>query len=140
MDAERRAWPFEEVETVETFHQPDQFVARRGPATEAVVIRIGLHDAQLVLVDEEGAWQRWVYHSVEEAKEVADSLGVAAVHDGEYPEGLRVRINAHQRPSKDFDRGAYPEQGTIGPVIPYPENRPRRLRPPRTEAGPPRKD
>ena len=78
METERRAWPFEDVETVETFHRPDQFVARRGPATEAVVIRIGLHDAQLVLVDEDGWWQRWVYHSVDEAKEVAASLGIAA--------------------------------------------------------------
>ncbi len=140
MDTERRAWPFEEVEAVETFHRPEQFVARRGPATEAVVIRIGLHDAQLVLVDEEGAWQRWVYQSVEEVKEVAASLGIAAVHEGEYPEELRVRINAHQRPSKDFDRGAYPEQGTVGPVIPYPENRPRRLRPLRKEADLPKED
>ena len=140
MDTDRRAWPFEDIETVETFHRPEQFVARRGPATEAVVIRIGLHDAQLVLVDEDGWWQRWVYHSVDEAKEVAASLGIAAVHEGEYPEELRVRINAHQRPSKDFDRGAYPEQGSVGPVIPYPENRPRRLRPLRKEAGLPKKD
>ena len=123
MDTEPRAWPFEDVRPVETFHVPEEFVARRGPATEAVVIRIGLHDAQLVLVDEEGRWQRWVYHSVEEAKEVAESLGVASVHVGEYSEELRVRINAYQRPPDDFDRGAYPEQGTVGPVIPYPENR-----------------
>ena len=140
MGTERRAWPFEEVETVETFHRPEQFVARRGPGTEAVVIRIGLHDAQLVLVDEDGWWQRWVYHSVEEAKDVAASLGIAAVHDGEYPEELRVRINAHQRPPKDFDRGAYPEQGAIGPVIPYPENRPRRVRRLGKGAAPPKKD
>jgi hypothetical protein len=136
VDTERRAWPFEDVETVDTFHRPDEFVARRGAATEGVVIRIGLHDAQLVLVDEDGWWQRWVYHSVEEAKEAAESLGIAAVHEGEYPEELRVRINAHQRPTKDFDRGAYPEQGAVGPVIPYPENRPRRLRSPRKGAGP----
>jgi hypothetical protein len=136
VDAERRAWPFEDVETVDAFHRPDQFVARRGPGTEGVVIRIGLHDAQLVLVDEDGWWERWVYHSVEEALEAAESLGIAAVHVGEYPEELRVRINAHQRPSKDFDRGAYPEQGAVGPVIPYPENRPRRLRSPRKGAGP----
>ncbi len=139
MDSERRAWPFENVETVETFHRPDEFVASRGPATEGVVIRIGLNDAQLVLVDEEGWWQRWVYHSVEEAKEVAESLGIAAVHEGEYPEELRVRINAHRRPSKDFDRGAYPEQGAVGPVIPYPENRPRRIGSPRKEGGPQRR-
>jgi hypothetical protein len=47
------------------------------------------------------------------------------VHVGEYPEELRVRMNAYRRPSDDFDRAAYPEQGAVGPVIPYPENRPR---------------
>jgi hypothetical protein len=136
MDTEKRAWPFEDVRPVERIHLPEEFVARRGAATDAVVIRIGLHDAQLVLVDEEGRWQRWVYHSVDEAREVAESLGVAAVHVGEYPEELRVRINAYRRPPDDFDRGAYPEQGAVGPVIPYPENRPRRVRPQRKEAGP----
>lgn len=132
-----RAWPFEGVEEGGTIRKPGDFVQRAGEGTEAVVIRIGNHDAQLVLVDPRGAWQRWVYHSMEEATEVAGTLGVP-VHEGEYPEELRVRINSYQRPAIDFDRGAYPEQGAVGPVIPYPENRPRRLdERARTEAAPP---
>jgi hypothetical protein len=129
-----RAWPFEGVpEGGRNLRAPEDFVAVSGKGTEAVVVRIGLHDAQLVLVDERGWWQRWVYHSVEEATEVAERLGVE-VHTGEYPEELRVRMNAFQRPAEDFDRHAYPEQGAVGPVIPYPENRPRRLEDPRREA------
>ena len=120
-----RAWPFEGVEDHGPIRTPEQFVEYRGEGTEAVVIRIGLHDTQLVLVDGSGHWQRWVYHSTEEASAVAERLGVP-VHVGEYPEEMRVRINGHQRPSADFDRGAYPEQGAVGPVMPYPENRPRR--------------
>lgn len=121
-----RAWPFEGVEEREKFRRPEQFLEARGDGTEAVVIRIGMNDAQLVLVDPQGRWQRWVYHSEDEAKQVAENLGTP-VHVGEYPEALRVKINRYQRPAQDFDRGAYPEQGAVGPVIPYPENRPRRL-------------
>jgi methionine synthase II (cobalamin-independent) len=123
----KRAWPFEDEseESSERIHTPEQFVARRDE-TEAIVNRIGLNDAQLVLVDGEGRWQRWVYHSVEEAKEVAESLGVE-VHVGEYPEQTRVRMNSYRRPPEDFDRAPYPEQGRVGPVIPYPENRPRKV-------------
>jgi hypothetical protein len=46
-------------------------------------------------------------------------------------------MNAYQRPSIDFDKAAYPEQGSVGPVIPYPENRPRRLDTAPAEAAPP---
>jgi len=120
-----RAWPFEGQQDVEPVRVPAQFVEQRQ-GTEAVVVRIGLNDAQLVLVDGRGAWQRWVYHSVEEAQQVAEALGVP-VHVGEYPEALRVKINSFQRPPEDFDRSAYPEQGGVGPVIPYRENRPRRM-------------
>jgi hypothetical protein len=38
-----------------------------------------------------------------------------------------VKINSLRRSPEDFDRHAYPEQGGVGPVIPYPENRPRRM-------------
>lgn len=120
-----RAWPFEGHEDLEPVRVPAQFVEQRE-GTEAVVIRIGLNDAQLVLVDGRGAWQRWVYHSVEEATSVAEASGVP-VHVGEYPEALRVRINSFQRPATDYDRHPYPEQGAVGPVIPYRENRPRRM-------------
>ena len=123
-----REWPFQDKpEPTRRLKRPEDFVARRGTdGTEAVVIRIGLNDAQVVLVDGEGAWDRWVYHSLEEAKDVAGQLGVP-VHVGEYPEKTRVRMGSYKRPDLDFDRAAYPEQGSVGPVIPYPENRPRRL-------------
>ncbi len=120
-----RAWPFEGVEEQGPIRTPAQFVTYKGEGTEAVVIRIGLHDAQLVLVAPSGEWQRWVYHSMQEATQVANELGVP-VHEGEYPEEMRVRINAFQRGPRDYDKAAYPEQGGVGPVMPYPENRPRR--------------
>lgn len=124
-----RAWPFEgkpEGGLAQRYASPADFVARGGEGTEAVVVRIGLNDAQLVLVAGDGRWERWVYHSIEDANEAAAGLGVP-VHVGEYPEATRVRMNAYVRPREDFDRGAYPEQGDVGPVNPYPENRPRRI-------------
>ena len=124
-DLSDRAWPFEDQpEGGVRIRTPEQYVVHHGDGTEAVVIRIGMNDAQLILVGPTGAWDRWVYHSVDETKQVADGLGIP-VHEGEYPEELRVRINAYQRPAADFAKNAYPEQGRVGPVIPYPENRPR---------------
>jgi hypothetical protein len=126
-----RSWPFEDVPeggiSPPSAGAPEDFLAVAGNTAVAVVVRIGLHDAQLVLVAESGYWNRWVYHSMEEAEEVARSLGVS-VHVGEFPEEIRVVMNAYVRPREDFDRAAYPEQGGVGPVIPYPENRPRRIR------------
>ena len=69
---------------------------------------------------------RWVYPTVEDAVKVAESLGLP-LHVGEYPEAVRVRMNARRRPQEEFDRDAYPEQGEVGPIIPYPENRPRQV-------------
>ncbi|HEY7874706.1 MAG TPA: hypothetical protein VIG64_06250 [Actinomycetota bacterium] len=133
-----RAWPFEDKpEPFERARTPADFVARGREGTDAVVIRIGLNDAQLVLIDGAGRWDRWVYHSLDEATREANALGID-VHVGEYPEEVRVRMNAHQRPADDFDRAAYPEQGRVGPVIPYPENRPRSPEATRAEASPPK--
>lgn len=124
-----RAWPFENKPeaggAAAKYRAPRDFVARRD-ACEAVVVRIGGHDSQLVVVDGDGAWERWVYHSHDEALDAAGALGVP-VHDGEYPEELRVRMNARRRPPDEYREHAYPEQGRVGPVIPYPENRPRRI-------------
>ena len=129
-----RTWPFEgKAEPKERFHRPKDFSRRQGPGVEAVVVRIGLHDAQLVLVDAQGRWERWVYRSVEQAQRAAGELGLTP-HTGAYPEELRVKMNAFVRLPEDFEHGAYPEQGNVGPVIPYPENRPRRLEDPRREA------
>jgi hypothetical protein len=131
-----RAWPFENRVDDEPIRRPEQFVARSGDGTEAVVVRIGLGDAQLVLVDGEGGWDRWVYASTEEATRIAESLGVP-VHVGEFPEATRVRMNQRVRTAEDFRRrGAYPEQGRVGPIRSYPENRPRRVEAPATQAPP----
>jgi hypothetical protein len=122
-----RAWPFEDTPEGGTrIRAPEDFLARQREGAEAVIVRIGLHDAQLVLVDGLGRWERWVYPTVEEARAVAENVGVETIHDGEYPEELRVRINAYQRPAESFDQAAYPEQAGVGPVMPYPENRRRR--------------
>ena len=119
-----RAWPFERAgEPEEPFRDPADFAARRGPGVEAVVVRIGLHDAQLLLVDRDGRWERWVYPSVERASAAARALGLP-VHADVFPEELRARMTARPRPAAELARSAYPEQGRVGPVIPYPENRP----------------
>lgn len=131
-----RAWPFEDVQEHGRIRTPQQFVEIKGDGTEAVMIRIGKHDAQLVLVDRRGEWKRWVYHSLEETTAVAESLGIP-VHVGEYPEEMRVRINSFPRTPEDYDRAAYPEQGGVGPVMPYPENRPRRPEAATKETAPP---
>ena len=123
-----RTWPFEDrPEPTRRLKDPEDFLKQRGAeGAEAIVVRIGKNGAQLVLVDGQGGWQRWVYHDVDEAKSVGESLDVP-VHVDEYPEKTRVRMNQHLRPPESFDAGAYPEQGHVGPVIEYPENRPRRL-------------
>ena len=132
-----RTWPFEgKGEPVEPFRTPEDFVRRQGAGVEAVVVRIGAHDAQLVLVDADGVWERWVVDSEADARAAAERLGVP-IHAGEYPEELREKMNAHVRTRADFERGAYPEQGRVGPVIPYRENRPRRLP---EEEGPPEEE
>lgn len=91
---------------------------------DAVVLRIGLNGAQLVLVDATGDWERWIYPSLDEAAAAARALDIP-VHAGGYPEEVRARMNGHRRRAPSFERAAYPEQGRVGPVIPYPENRPR---------------
>ena len=122
----KRAWPFEGTEEFEVkVRRPKDFLARYGTeGTEAVVIRIGMNDAQLVLVDGEGRWDRWVFTSVEDAEKAGKDLGLE-VHVGEYPEATRVRIGKYVPPDQHFEDNAYPEQGEVGPVSPYPENRPR---------------
>lgn len=102
---------------------PRDFVGESLEGMEAIVIRIGAGDAQLVLVDADGRWDRWVYHSVEECVAIAKELGITEVHEGEYPEKTRVRMNAYQRPKEAYVAAAYPEQGRVGPVNPYSENR-----------------
>lgn len=112
---------------------PEEYIAGNLDGMEAVVIRIGAGEAQLVLVDSQGRWDRWVYGSVDACTVKAEELGISDVHVGEYPEKTRVRMNAHQRTEESFAAGAYPEQGLVGPVNSYPENRPRQKAPPPDE-------
>ena len=86
-------------------------------------MRTGLSGVQAVLVAHSGSWRRWVYPTMEEALEAAQEAG-CRVHEQEFPEALRVRMNAYRRPAEDFRRAPYPEQGWVGPVRFYPENRP----------------
>jgi hypothetical protein len=121
----KRSWPFEDlVDPLPPIRSPEDFLERHGSATDAVVIRIGLNGAQLILVSELGHWDRWVFGSVEEAEEAGRALQIS-LHTGEFPEAARVRMNARQREKEEFERGAYPEQGRVGAVRPYAENRPR---------------
>jgi hypothetical protein len=87
-------------------------------------MRTGLGGAQAVLVTHSGSWKRWVYPTMDKALEAAHEAG-CRVHEQEFPESLRVRINAHRRAPEDLRRAPYPEQGWVGPVRFYPENRPR---------------
>lgn len=86
-------------------------------------MRTGLGGVQAVLVAHSGSWRRWVYPTMEEALKAAQEAG-CRVHEQEFPEALRVRMNAYRRPAEDFRRAPYPEQGWVGPVSFYPENRP----------------
>ena len=103
--------------------RPEDFAGDNAEGVEAIVIRIGAGEAQLVLVDAEGRWDRWVYRSPEECIAKAKQLGIAELHEGAYPERTRVRMNAYRKSKEEYAAGAYPEQGGVGPVIPYPENR-----------------
>jgi hypothetical protein len=120
-----RAWPFEQhSDPVREPRSPKEFVARESEEVEAVVSRTGLSGAQAVLVTQSGIWRRWVYPTMDEALGAAREAG-CRVHEQEFPEALRVRINSYRRPAEDFRRAPYPEQGWVGPVRFYPENRPR---------------
>ena len=117
---------------------PEDFIAGQLEGVEAVVVRIGQSDAKLVLVDAEGRWDHWVYHDIDECRAKAMALGIAEIAVGEFPDKTRVRMNACRRRRESYDAGAYAETGAIGPVIPYPENRPRR-REPLSEEAPPKR-
>lgn len=124
-----RAWPFEEVTEAGGAPppvDPREFTSRYGvEGTDAVLIRIGRSGWQLVLVAADGSWEKWVYPDQDAAGAAARAVGIEHIHRDHYPEDVRVRMNARRRSKAEFDRAAYQEQGRVGPVIPYPENRPR---------------
>ena len=67
-----------------------RFVALRTDV-EAVLQRCGLRTYDLVLVDPEGNWTRWVFTSEEAATTAADDLGVP-LHRG-WDERMARRMN-----------------------------------------------
>ena len=94
-----RAWPFEQhSDPVREPRSPKEFVAREAEEVEAVVMRTGSGGVQAVLVTHAGSWRRWVYPTMEEALEAAQEAG-CRVHEQEFPEALRVRMNAYRRPA-----------------------------------------
>ena len=66
------------------------FVAQHD-GVQAVVQRIGADTFDLILIDAEGNWDRWVLPSAQAALDAAEALGVAA-HDG-WPDDLAKRMN-----------------------------------------------
>ena len=58
---------------------------------EALLHRCGLDTFDLLLIDYQGNWTRWVFTSEEEAEAVADSLGVP-LHRG-WDERMTRRMN-----------------------------------------------
>ena len=58
---------------------------------EALLQRCGLDTYDLLLIDFEGNWTRWVFPSEDEAVEVADSLGVL-LHRG-WDDRMTRRMN-----------------------------------------------
>lgn len=67
-----------------------RFAAERT-GVEAVVQRCGRETFDLVLVDADGNWTRWVFESKEAAEAAADDLGVS-VSEG-WSEDLAKRMN-----------------------------------------------
>jgi hypothetical protein len=62
------------------------------PEVEAVVQRIGRDTWDLLLIDVDGNWDRGVFESEEQAKAVAEKLGVP-VHDGWDDDRMAKRMN-----------------------------------------------
>ena len=86
---------------------PRRFVKTRS-GVEAVVMRIGLHTTQVVLVAEDGEWLRFVVSSPEAAAKTCERLKIEA-HDG-YPEHIRQRMASYKRTPADWAAAPYPER------------------------------
>lgn len=75
---------------------------------EASIMRIGLHNTQVVLVAADGEWLRFVVASPSQAEAFCKRLKVTH-HEG-YPESLRLRMGSYQRSRADWAEAPYPEQ------------------------------
>ena len=69
-----------------------KFAAEHSDGLEAVVQRIGLDTFDLLLIDGDGNWTRWVTTTKESAEAAAKELG-AEVHDGWDADELAKRMN-----------------------------------------------
>ncbi|MCA1840439.1 MAG: hypothetical protein ABR507_05140 [Actinomycetota bacterium] len=86
---------------------PAGFIARKE-GVEAVMMPIGAHDAQLVLIASDGEWLRYVVPSLDDAKVVCERLGIEG-HEG-YPDHLRQRMALYRRTPEDWASAPYPER------------------------------
>ncbi|HVE75411.1 MAG TPA: hypothetical protein VND22_01445 [Actinomycetota bacterium] len=86
---------------------PLQFVRSR-PGVEGSIMHIGLHTAQLILVAETGEWIRYVFPTVEDAKDACERLKIEG-HDG-FPDHLRQRMGKYKRSPEDWKEAPYPER------------------------------
>ncbi|HLI55869.1 MAG TPA: hypothetical protein VKY26_02430 [Actinomycetota bacterium] len=84
-----------------------RFVAAH-PGSEGVAMRIGAHNAELVLISKSGAWVRTVVASTEAAHSFGAQLGVP-VNDG-WTDDLRRRVTQWRRSTKGWRRAPYPER------------------------------
>jgi hypothetical protein len=91
----------------ELLRQAADFVHTREDV-EASIMRIGLHNTQVVLVAADGEWLRFVVASPRQAESFCKRLKVEH-HEG-YPEPLRRRIGAYRRSRADWAEAPYPEQ------------------------------
>ena len=65
--------------------------AQLRPDVEAVLQRCGLRTFDLLLIDSQGNWTRWVFTSEESAEATAEELGVP-VHHG-WDDRMSKRMN-----------------------------------------------
>lgn len=83
------------------------FAASR-PGVEAVVQRIGLRTAQVVLVAGNGEWTRVVVPSVDEGRALCSALGIEA-RDA-WTDPVRRRMGTYRRPPQEWADAPYPER------------------------------
>ncbi len=69
-----------------------RFASQHSDGLDAVVQRIGLDTFDLLLIDGQGNWTRWVTTSKDSAEAAAKELG-ATVHDGWDADELAKRMN-----------------------------------------------
>lgn len=82
--------------------------ASAHPGSEAVVMPIGAHTAQLIVVAPSGEWARSVVASVGSAVALCEQLGIPC-HTG-WPDDVRRRAASYRRSPAAWARAPYPER------------------------------